>query len=152
MERGLVLIKNTDSHRELLREAREQALGSGAELLLLVTLTESEYEETQEMLDTIGDVENTSYTDDEVFAAAANDAKELARDVLKGEDVSYQILSRIADEDERAETVISAATEEDCDHVFVIGRNRSPAGKALFGDLAQHVILNFDGYVTLQTE
>ncbi|CQR51913.1 MULTISPECIES: universal stress protein [Haloferax] len=153
MDRGLVLIENTDSHADLLREAREHALGADADLVLLVTLTEDEFEETQEVLDTIGDVEHTSYTEQDAFKGAMNDAEEVAREVFGTDDeVSYDIVPRIAAEKERAETVIEVAEEEDADHVFILGRNRSPTGKALFGDLAQFVILNFDGYVTLHTE
>ncbi|MGB9955501.1 universal stress protein [Haloferax prahovense] len=153
MDRGLVLIENTDSHADLLREAREHALGADADLVLLVTLTEDEFEETQEVLDTIGDVEHTSYTEQDAFKGAMNDAEEVARAVFGTDDeVSYEIVPRIASEKERAETVIEVAEEEGADHVFILGRNRSPTGKALFGDLAQFVILNFDGYVTLHTE
>ncbi|ELZ64022.1 universal stress protein [Haloferax sp. Atlit-10N] len=153
MDRGLVLIENTDLHADLLREAREHALGADADLVLLVTLTEDEFEETQEVLDTIGDVEHTSYTEQDAFKGAMNDAEEVAREVFGADDeVSYEIVPRIASEKERAETVIEVAEEEGADHVFILGRNRSPTGKALFGDLAQFVILNFDGYVTLHTE
>ncbi|GGC64871.1 universal stress protein [Haloferax sulfurifontis] len=153
MDRGLVLIENTDSHADLLREAREHALGADADLVLLVTLTEDEFEETQEVLDTIGDVEHTSYTEQDAFRGAVNDAEEVAREVFGTDDeVSYDIVPRIASEKERAETVIEVAEAEGADHVFILGRNRSPTGKALFGDLAQFVILNFDGYVTLHTE
>ncbi|ELZ96333.1 universal stress protein [Haloferax sulfurifontis] len=153
MDRGLVLIENTDSHADLLREAREHALGADADLVLLVTLTEDEFEETQEVLDTIGDVEHTSYTEQDAFRGAVNDAEEVAREVFGTDDeVSYEIVPRIASEKERAETVIEVAEAEGADHVFILGRNRSPTGKALFGDLAQFVILNFDGYVTLHTE
>ncbi|AKU09290.1 universal stress protein [Haloferax sp. Atlit-12N] len=153
MDRGLVLIENTDLHADLLREAREHALGADADLVLLVTLTEDEFEETQEVLDTIGDVEHTSYTEQDAFKGAMNDAEEVAREVFGTDDeVSYEIVPRIASEKERAETVIEVAEEEGADHVFILGRNRSPTGKALFGDLAQFVILNFDGYVTLHTE
>ncbi|ELZ61924.1 MULTISPECIES: universal stress protein [unclassified Haloferax] len=153
MDRGLVLIENTDSHADLLREAREHALGADADLVLLVTLTEDEFEETQEVLDTIGDVEHTSYTEQDAFKGAMNDAEEVARKVFATDDeVSYEIVPRIAAEKERAETVIDVADEEGADHVFILGRKRSPTGKALFGDLAQFVILNFDGYVTLHTE
>lgn len=82
-----------------------------------------------------------------------NDAEEVARKVFATDDeVSYEIVPRIAAEKERAETVIEVADEEGADHVFILGRKRSPTGKALFGDLAQFVILNFDGYVTLHTE
>lgn len=152
MDRGLVLVDGTETHRELLQEAKEHAVGADADLVLLVTLTEDEYEETQEMLDTIGSVENTTYTDDQVLTAATNVAEELAQDVLADGSVPYEVVPRVADEDERAKTVVEIAEETESDHVFVLGRKRSPTGKAIFGDLAQYVILNFYGYVTLYAE
>ncbi|EMA59713.1 universal stress protein [Halorubrum lipolyticum] len=153
MDRGLVLIENSESHAELLREAKEHALGAGADLVLLVTLTEDEFEETQEVLDTIGNIEQTSYTDQDAYQAAMNDAEEVSRAVFDDDDeVTYEIVPRISSEKERGETVIEVAEEMDADHVFTLGQKRSPTGKALFGDLAQYVVLNFDGYVTLQTE
>ncbi|RKD89240.1 universal stress protein [Halopiger aswanensis] len=153
MDRGLVLIENSESHAELLQEAKEHALGSGADLILLVTLTEDEFEETQEVLNTIGDIEQTSYTDQNAYQAAMNDAEEVSRSVFDDDDeVSYEIVPRVSSEKERAETVIEVAEEMDADHVFILGQKRSPTGKALFGDLAQYVVLNFNGYVTLNTQ
>lgn len=152
MDRGLVLVDDSDAHRQLLQEAREHAAGADADLVLLVTLTENEYEETQDMLDTIGSIEHTTYTDDQALTAATNVAEELARDVLADGAISYEVVPRVANEDERAEAVIDVAEETESDHVFVVGRKRSPTGKALFGDLAQYVILNFDGYVTLHAK
>jgi nucleotide-binding universal stress UspA family protein len=46
--------------------------------------------------------------------------------------------------------VLQVARRKDCDHVFLSGGKRSPAGKALFGDFAQSVLLGFDGYVTVR--
>lgn len=152
MDRGVVLVDDTETHRRLLQEAKQYSVGADADLVLLVTFTEDEYDETQEMLDTIGSVENTTYTDDQVLTAAANVAEELAQDVLADGAVPYEVVARIADEDERAETVVEVAEETGSDHVFVLGRKRSPTGKAIFGDLAQSVVLNFDGYVTLHAE
>lgn len=152
MDRGLVLVENTEAHEQLLQEAKEHAVGADADLVLLVTLSEKEYEETRDVLDTIADAERTSYTDEDAFKGATNDAETVARSVLGDGTVSYDIVARIAADKERAETVIDVAEETGADHVFVVGRKRSPTGKAIFGDLAQYVILNFDGYVTLHTE
>ncbi|QSG01463.1 universal stress protein [Natranaeroarchaeum sulfidigenes] len=49
------------------------------------------------------------------------------------------------------DAVLDIADEYDCDHVFLAGRKRSPVGKALFGDLTQQVVLEFDGPVTIVT-
>lgn len=152
MKRGLVLVEDTDAHEELLGEAKSSALGSDAELVLLVTLTESEYEETQEVLDTVGTMEHTRYPDDDAFNGAINEGQRVAQSVFGDGSVSYDVVARISDDGERADAVLDVAEEVDADHVFLLGRNRSPTGKALFGDLAQRVVLNFDGYVTLRTD
>lgn len=51
-----------------------------------------------------------------------------------------------------ADTVLAEARHRGCDHVFVTGRKRSPAGKAIFGDVAQRIVLEFDGAVTVLAE
>ncbi|SIQ93643.1 Universal stress protein family protein [Haladaptatus litoreus] len=43
-----------------------------------------------------------------------------------------------------ADVILDVAEEQDVDCVCVGGRRRSPAGKALFGSVAQSVILNAD--------
>jgi nucleotide-binding universal stress UspA family protein len=48
--------------------------------------------------------------------------------------------------------VLAEARHRGCDHVFVTGRKRSPAGKAIFGDVAQRIVLEFDGAVTVLAE
>ena len=55
----------------------------------------------------------------------------------------------VVDDDERADEIVAAAERLGCDHLFIVGRRRSPTGKALFGDVAQRVLLNFEGTVTL---
>lgn len=148
MKRGLVVVEHTDAHRELLREAMEHAAGADAGLVLLTTISESAYESDTETLESIGSVENVSYDSDTALDAAANDIRTLADEVGVG-DVDIEVLARATDEP--ADVIMEQATERGCDHVFVLGRRRSPTGKALFGDIAQRVALNFDGYVTLAT-
>jgi nucleotide-binding universal stress UspA family protein len=50
------------------------------------------------------------------------------------------------------EDVIAVAEREGCDHVFIAGKRRSPSGKAIFGDVTQSIILNFDGMVTVMMD
>ncbi|WP_049903330.1 universal stress protein [Halococcus agarilyticus] len=150
MIRGLVVAEKTDEHRDLLREAGEQALGADAELVLLQVVTRTEYEADSETLALIGSVENVSYDSQTVLNAAANDLQEMANDTLP-EAVDVEAIAVASDDDEVAGTVLDVAADRDCDHVFMLGRHRSPTGKALFGDVAQEVVLGFDGYVTLNT-
>lgn len=151
MNHGLVVFEDTVTHRNLLREAGEYAAAADADLLLLTFLDEESYEADLETLESIGRVENVSYGSNAVIEGAVSDIREVAEDVLNGVDVEFNIAVTVADEDERAKRVINAGDEYDRDHAFIVGRSRSPAGKAIFGDFAQRVILNFDGYVTTAT-
>lgn len=151
MERALVVVDDTDLHRELLREAAELAGGVDAELVLLSTMTEEEYERDFEAMETIANIERTSYGDRTVLETAANFARDIAEEEIGDVDVAYETVGVLSEEGEHADTVITVAENHDCDHIFIPGRRRSPAGKALFGDTAQGVILNFDGHVTIAT-
>ena len=48
-----------------------------------------------------------------------------------------------------AETILEVAEELPADHIVIGNRNRSPAGKALFGSVTQSVILDADLPVTV---
>lgn len=63
-------------------------------------------------------------------------------------DDGVDIEAAIASEGDIDDAILSAADRLNCDHIFLVGRKRSPTGKAIFGDVAQRVLLNFDGLVT----
>ena len=152
MKRALVVVDDTEQHRKLLREAGELAAGVDAELVLLSVLSEEEFEADMETIETIAGVENIGYGQQEALDVSENFAEGIAGEELDGIDVDYTALGRVVDEGEHANAIIDIAENRDCGHVFLTGRRRSPAGKALFGDTAQSVILNFDGYVTVSTQ
>ncbi|MWG33817.1 universal stress protein [Halomarina oriensis] len=149
MRRALVVVDPTDSSRDLLREAGELAAGVGANLIVLSLLTEEAYERDREMLDTIAREERTDYPDESIADYADRAAAGLADDVLAGIDVEYDPRGVVLDGDDRGATVVRVAEEAGCDHVFLVGKRRSPTGKAVFGDTAQSVILNFGGRTTV---
>ena len=62
-----------------------------------------------------------------------------ARELLEANDVEVLFEERSGD---AASGIISVADEYDADLVCVAGRERSPAGKAVFGSVTQEVILN----------
>jgi len=148
MQRVLVVVEDTDAHRTLLREAGELAAGTGAELVLLLLEDTDEVHESRERF---AETEGVTYSDEEVLEAGKEFVRDFAEDVLADLDVEYEAATAMVERGAHATEIIDTATEHDCDHVFIVGRKRSPTGKALFGDMAQAVILNFAGPVTIRT-
>lgn len=81
-------------------------------------------------------------------------AREFAQSALEESDatIDFEVEGIVSEENEIPNAILDAAEGLACDHIFVVGRSRSPTGKALFGDIAQKIILNFDGPVTTATE
>ena len=150
MGNALVVVDRSEQHRGLLEEAAQYARGGDGNLVLLTLMTREEFESGSETLASIGSVEDVSYDGDVVLSAAIEDVREFASETAAN-DVEFEVLARAVDDGGRAEAVLEVAADRDVDHVFVLGRHRSPTGKALFGDTAQKVALGFDGYVTLAT-
>lgn len=148
MERALAVIGESDAAKTVVREAGELAAGTDAELIVIHVTTEEEYDETREELEEIP-AEEVSYGVGRARQGAEQFASDVANEVLAGIDVEWKALGAVGD---RVEAILEEARINDCDHVFVSGRKRSPVGKAVFGDDAQRVVLNFDGPVTVATE
>lgn len=73
----------------------------------------------------------------------------VADDELAGLDVEYETVCSIVPSANHAGSVLRTAREYGCDRLFVVGEKRTPTGKALFGDFAQSLLLNFEGHVTV---
>ena len=147
MERALVVVEPTDAATGLAREAGTLAEGGDAGVVVVHVTTEEEYSGRREAMASLPSTAG-EYSPDEAEAGAAQFARDIADEVLADLDVDYETYGYLG---EKGETVINAAEEHDCDHVFLAGRRRSPAGKALFGDATQRVILDFDGPTTVVT-
>ncbi|WP_232688330.1 universal stress protein [Halobacterium zhouii] len=147
MERAIAVVEATDAAKDLVREAGELAAGVDAELLLVYGITENEYAESRESMSTITDFD-VNYTVDEAVDGARKFAADIGREVLSDVDVDYEAVARLG---EKGDEVLAVADERDADHIFMAGRKRSPTGKAIFGDVTQRVILEFDGAVTVVT-
>ncbi len=151
MEDALVVVDDRESTAGVLREAAAYATGADAELVLYVPLSEEEFEESLAALDEIGRVENKDYSDEDALSVARQYAEDVTEEALDGFDVDYTVVTDVTEEVE-AKRVIEIGNEQDCDHVFTVGRQRSPTGKAVFGDTTQRLVLNFPGFVTVQME
>jgi nucleotide-binding universal stress UspA family protein len=151
MERALfVAMEERPATRELLQEAGKLAAGVGAELVVLSVIKEDDYAETSVSREELGKTEETgeqysSYSIDQAEEDARTQAERIAGETLEEIEVEWTGLGAVG-QPER--TVLDVAEEQNVDHVFVVGKHRSPSGKAIFGDLAQHLVIDFDGPVT----
>ncbi|WP_049971144.1 universal stress protein [Haladaptatus cibarius] len=83
-----------------------------------------------------------SFTDNPSGASALQIASvRRAQETLEAAGVETHIVEASGNP---ADVILDIAAEQDVDCVCVGGRRRSPAGKALFGSVAQSVILNAD--------
>lgn len=151
MKRALVVLEGDESDESLLREAEQYAAGAEAEIIALMTITDEEWENDQDVLATIASEEQTSFEAKSPEEYTRSLAEQVTSRFLAGSDVEYDSVGEVTESGEQATAILDVAKETDCDHVFLHGRRRSPTGKAIFGDTTQSVILNFDGYVTVST-
>lgn len=148
MKRALAVVEGTESTKQLVREAGELAAGVGAELLLLHVTTEEQFSEYATSMADIP-ARDAGYSTDRAREGARQFAADIGTEMFDGLDVEYEAIGALGDEEEE---ILDIAYERDCDHIFISGRKRSPTGKAIFGDLAQSVLLKFDGTVTITTD
>ena len=144
----LVVVEKGEAGEELLRKASQTAKGANTDLILLSLLSEDEFEADLKTIESIAKVEHTSSGGDKVLDAAKQFSEQQARKAVH-EAVEWQSVELLLNDGDRATQIIEVAEEHDCNHVFVLGKRRSPTGKAMFGDATQSILLNFDGYVTV---
>lgn len=147
MEHALAVVGPDDVTRDLVKEAGELAAGVDAKLTLLCVTSEDEYAEEREALESIPKA-NVSYSVDQALEGARNFAKDVGVEVLSDVDIDYETAGAVGD---RTDLILDGAAEHGCDHVFLTGQRRSPTGKAIFGDVTQRIILDFEGPVTVVT-
>jgi len=148
MEHALVVVDASEGAKRLIREAAELAAGVDATLTLIHVTSEEEYNEKVSAMQRITEAD-VSYNLETAEEGGRQFVRDVAREVLEDNDVEYEAVAEVGDV---VDEVLDEAEKRGCDHIFVAGRKRSPAGKALFGDTAQAIILDFDGAVTILTE
>ena len=141
----LVVLVHDEPDERLLNAAKNYVTGTDTETILCRFVNRKEYQdEVQRENDPGEQVESVEMKEEE--------AKEVATRV--GESyfdggISYTahgLVGSVPDD------ILRFAEERNCEQIFVTGKKRSPSGKVLFGDVAQSIILNFDGPVTVTTE
>lgn len=147
MQRALVVVDDSEIGRQLLTEAGKLAGGVEAELIIIDVIDRGNYTGKLQSSSERGSQDLDSI--DEMNKQVADEARRLANEELSDTDVSYQVESVFGD---LPEIILTEANKRDCDHIFITGSKRSPTGKAVFGDTAQSIILNFEGPVTVRLE
>jgi|AntRauMinimDraft_3_1070383.scaffolds.fasta_scaffold00235_9 nucleotide-binding universal stress UspA family protein len=93
-------------------------------------------------IDDGGNVQSEDLYDEDTFP----DSVTAARDHLVAADIQVDVERRHGDPEKE---IIKYAESNDPDTIIIAGRKRSPVGKALFGSVTQHIILNTELPVTI---
>lgn len=149
MDRVLVVVDDSESHRELVSEAVELARGVDAEIVMFSWISDEELQQGLDAVEAVEKAENANFGDASAEDFVGNIVSNVTTDALS-EPVDYELAWTVTDGDDLADDILAAARENECDHVFLVGRRRSPTGKVLFGDVAQQVLLNFEDFVTVK--
>jgi nucleotide-binding universal stress UspA family protein len=130
---------------QLAKEAIAIAEPAGAEVVLTHVFTDEEFDGIRSKL---GVDESSEGSTPDAVAERHTTTRAIAK-ALSEAGVAYSIRGAVGD---HAEEVVETATAIDADRIVVGGRGRSPAGKAVFGSVAQEVMLSAPCPVTFVRE
>lgn len=140
----LIVLTNNEPDTKLLAAAERYVTGTDTETILCRFIDRKEYQDDVKRQGTGKQVDSIDMKEDE--------AKKEATDIGKqyfGTDTPFTAVGLVG---VMPDSIVRLADENSCEHIFVTGKTRSPSGKALFGDVAQSLILNFDGAITVTTK
>jgi len=136
-----ILIAVRDDDAAIIDEFVEISLAfaaRGADVVLLYVSSPEAYEAFT--LDSAPDVAATDDPQIGIELAQRNDVCQRIAERLAANGVDVEIQGRVSETQSSA--VISVAEDAAIDHLVIGGQNRSPTGKAVFGDDSQRVLLN----------
>ncbi|WP_336021648.1 universal stress protein [Halobellus salinisoli] len=144
MESIAVVIDSDSPNEQLIQAAKLHVVGTNLGVVVCRIVNRDKYQsdvrrkaESNERFDSI----------EAVKAEATAEAKAVASEFFS--EINHTAVGRVGTV---PEDVLDIAAETNSTHVFTVGKKRSPAGKMLFGDDAQKLVLDFDGPVTIVTE
>jgi nucleotide-binding universal stress UspA family protein len=145
MESVLIVLDDDSVNNQLLQTAKRHVTGTDLRVVVCRIVDQSEYQDSvkkkaksHEKFDSIEATETQ----------ATEEAEEIAAEFFD-DSIPYEPVGVVGSV---PEDVLSIAAEMESIHIFIAGAKRSPAGKVLFGDNAQKLILDFDGPVSIITE
>jgi len=147
IETVLLAVGTEDEKRteQLAKEAIAVAEPSGAEVVLTHVFTNDEFDAVRSRLG-VDDASEGSTPN--AVAKRHTTTRELSKS-LDAAGVTHSVRGAVGD---HATEVVTAAETIGADRIVVGGRRRSPAGKAMFGSVAQDVMLSAPCPVTFVRE
>ncbi|MDL5363388.1 universal stress protein [Halalkalicoccus sp. NIPERK01] len=127
----VVAISDSEQSRAVAARADELARAFDDELALIHVIEETEYTRIVEKQSTARET-GTGSVEDTAAAQAAEGLDEVMS-------VDYDVIGRVGNPGKK---VVEYAAEVDARYLVIGGRARSPVGKALFGSVAQSILLN----------
>ncbi|WP_135663187.1 universal stress protein [Halorhabdus rudnickae] len=132
--------KDSDRAEELAETVVEVTGPASASVVLTHVFTPGEFDQAAQRLD-FGSGSNAD--PDEV--AKRHATIRTIGDVLEDAGIEYRVRGRVGD---HATEIVDLGREIDADRIVVGGRKRSPSGKAVFGSVAQDIMLEASCPVT----
>jgi len=137
IETILLAVGSNDERRieELGEAVTEVAVPTGAAVVVAHVFEDDEFDRTRRRLK---DREDEDPLEPDQVAQRHATIRGLV-EIIEEAGVKPEIRGAVGD---RGPTVVSLAEEYDADRVVIGGRERSPAGKAVFGSTAQEILLS----------
>jgi nucleotide-binding universal stress UspA family protein len=139
----MVVLAAITAEREndpVVETANDLARAYDTQLHVLHTVSEEEFKSRKDSMESSGAVQGYSLS--QCQESAATVANNVVRDTLDSVDATkVNTIGRVGDP---VETIHEVADDLEATYVVIGGRQRSPAGKAIFGSTTQSILLESD--------